>query len=321
MTNRKPVLIVTKEMPPRVAERAIQSFTLRMPGQLRLRDWLPTALPGAEAILCAPGLRFDAALIASLPETMRVIGTFSVGHDHIDVQAARSRGIAVVNTPDVVSQATAEFTMGLLLAAARRMGEAERLVRARGWHGWSPADFLSTEVSGKRLGIFGMGRIGRCLARIAQHGFGMQVHYFNRNRLPEAEEKGAIYHEDEGAFLAASQFLCLLAPGGAGTQGWLNAARLAALPRGAVVVNSARGSLVDDDALAGALRSGHVAAAGLDVFVREPAVPEIYLGLENVVLTPHIASATVETRDAMGNLALDGILAVLAGRRPGNLVG
>jgi lactate dehydrogenase-like 2-hydroxyacid dehydrogenase len=313
-------LLVTKTLPAAVAARAQADFDVRMPGEMALRDWLPGAAHDADAILCTPGFRFDQALIAALPESIRVIGTFSVGFEHIDVAAARARGIAIVNTPGVLSQATAEFTMLLILAAARRLGEGERLVRAQQWHGWTPASFLGTEVSGKRLGIFGMGRIGQHLARIARLGFGMEVHYHNRSRLEPLLENGAVYHADEASFLAASQVLCLLAPGGAATQAWLNEARIAALPPRAVVVNTARGTLVDDDALAGALRSGRVAAAGLDVFPREPLVPEVYLGLENVVLTPHIASATEETRDAMGHLALDGIAAVLAGRTPANLV-
>ena len=188
-------------------------------------------------------------------------------------------------------------------------------MRAGGWRGWTPGDFLGTDVSGKRLGIVGMGRIGQRLARIASAGFAMEVHYRNRNRLDPALEGGATYHGDDATFLAASQVLCLLAPGGPHTHGWLNADRLAALPTGAVVVNTARGTLVDDAALAAALRSGQVSAAGLDVFPREPDVPDAYLGLENVVLTPHIATATAETRDAMGFAVLDGVLAVLARAR------
>ena len=320
MTNPKPTLVLTRTLPDAIMRRAKSDYTLRMPGQLGVRDWLPTAVQGADAILCIPGVRLDAAVIGSLPHSVRVIGTFSVGTDHIDVGAARSRGIRVVNTPGVLSQATAEFTMALVLAAARRIGEAERAVRAGQWQNWVAAASLGQDVSGKRVGIFGMGRIGQRLARIARLGFGMKVHYRNRNRLAPELEDGAVFHADDAGFLAASQVLCLLAPGGAATSGWLNADRIAALPRRAIVVNTARGTLVDDAALAAALRSGHVAAAGLDVFPREPRVPEVYLGLENVVLTPHIATATEETRDAMGNTVLDGIDAVLAGREPGNIV-
>jgi lactate dehydrogenase-like 2-hydroxyacid dehydrogenase len=273
-----------------------------------------------DAILCTPADRVDAAIVAALPASIRVIGTFSVGHDHIDLAAAAARGIAVVNTPDVLSAATAEFTMMLLLVAARRAGEGERMVRGGRWTGFAAAGFLGTQVSGKRLGIFGMGRIGLTLARMAE-GFGMEVHYRNRRRLPDATTHGQHkhhYHEDDAAFLATCQFLAICAPSTPETRHWLNAARLSMLPRGAIVVNTARGPLVDDAALMAALRSRHVAAAGLDVFVAEPSVPEGYLALENVVLTPHIASATHETREAMGHLVLDGIEAVLAGRRPEN---
>ncbi len=319
MPTAKPTLLLTRGLPPSVVARAERDYTLCMPGKLGLRDCLETLTDGTAALVCIPGLRFDAAVIAKLPATLRVIGTYSVGTDHIDLAAARARGIAVVNTPGVLSQATAEFTMALVLAAARRIGEADRLVRAGEWHGWTPVDFLGVSVSGKRLGIFGMGRIGQRLAAIAQHGFGMEVHYHNRTRLPAALEAGAIFHADDASLLRASQILCLMAPGGASTDHWLNAARLAALPRGAIVVNTARGTLVDNAALVDALQSGQVAAAALDVFPREPAVPDAYLGLKNVVLTPHIATATHETRDAMGHLVLDGIDAVLAGRMPDNL--
>ena len=320
MTEPKPTLVLTRTLPDAVMRRAKTDYSLRMPGQLGVRDWLPTAVQGADAILCIPGVRLDAAVIGSLPHCMRVIGTFSVGTDHIDLEAARARGIKVVNTPGVLSQATAEFTMALVLAAARRIGEAERAVRAGRWQDWVGAAPLGQDVSGKRVGIFGMGRIGQRLSRIARLGFGMQVHYRNRNRLAPELEDGAVFHAEDTSFLAASQVLCLLAPGGAATSGWLNAARLATLPPRAIVVNTARGTLVDDAALGAALRSGHVAAAGLDVFPREPRVPEVYLGLENVVLTPHIATATEETRDAMGMAVLDGIDAVLAGREARNLV-
>ena len=321
MPDRHTLLLTVRKLPDEIARRAAATFDLRMPGELGLRAWLPAASQGAAAILCIPGFPFKADVIDALASTVRVIGTFSVGVDHIDLEAARGRGIAVVHTPNVVSRPTAEFTMLLILAAARRVGEAERLVRAGRWLGWTPADFLGTEVSGKRLGIFGMGRIGRELSRIAQGGFGMEVHYFNRTRLPDALEAGAVFHADEASFLAASQILCLLAPGSAETKLWLNAARLAALPHRAIVVNASRGTLVDDEALASALRQGRLAGAGLDVFPREPAIPEVYLDLENVVLTPHIATATVETRDAMGHLVLDGIEDVLAGRVPKHPVG
>ena len=310
-------LLTTRRLPPHLEDRVTKEYSLTRwdPRQ----QTLGVASQGQDALLCNPAMPLDADTIAALAPTIRVIGTFSVGFDHIDVAVAHARGIAVVNTPGVLSVATAEFTMLLLLAAARRAGEAERLLRAGRWLGPSPETFQGVEVTGKRLGIFGMGRIGQALARMAR-GFDMQVHYRNRRRLPEAMEAGAIYHESDDSFLAQAAFLAICAPASAETQGWLNAARIAALPRGAVVVNTARGSLVDDAALCAALRDGHVRAAGLDVFVREPAVPEAYLGLENVVLTPHIASATDEARAGMADSVLDGIAAVLAGRRPDNML-
>jgi len=261
----------------------------------------------------------DAETIAALPGSVRVIGTFSVGYDHIDVAAAKARGIRVCNTPDVLSVATAECAMLLILAAARRAGEGERLVRSGKWAGWAPTQLLGTQVSGRRLGIFGMGRIGREIARMAR-GFGMEIHYRDMTRLSPDLEQGAVFHDNDDSFLPICQVLSLNAPGGGGTRHWLDNGRIAKLPPGAVVVNAARGTLVDDTALIAALRSGHVAAAGLDVYNGEPALHPDYVTLENVVLLPHLGSATVETRDAMGRVVLAGIGAVLAGETPANLV-
>jgi lactate dehydrogenase-like 2-hydroxyacid dehydrogenase len=319
--SSKPVLAITRRLPQAVEARAASEFAARFnpDDHLMSAEEILRHAEGAAALLCAPGDRIDAALIGRLPPSLRVIGTFSVGFDHIDITACRERGIHVCNTPDVLSVATAELAMMLILMAARRAGEGERLVRAGRWTGWGPTQLLGTEVSGRRLGIFGMGRIGRELARIAR-GFEMEIHYRNRTRLPPELEAGAIYHEDDASFLAASEVLSLNAPGGEGTRFWLNAERIAALPRGAIVVNAARGSLVDDAALIAALRSGHLAAAGLDVYNDEPRLHPGYLALENVVLLPHLGSATTKTRDAMGHLALDGIAAVLRGETPPNLV-
>ncbi len=275
---------------------------------------------GPPRVLCAPGDKLDAATIAALPASVKVIGTFSVGYDHIDVAAAKARGLPVCNTPDVLSVATAECAMLLILAAARRAGEGERMIRANAWPGWAPTQLLGTQVSGRKLGVFGMGRIGRELARIGR-GFGMQVHYHDVARLPEDLEAGAVFHETDASFLPECEVLSLHAPGGEGTRHWLNAARIAQLPKGAVVANAARGTLINDAALIAALRSGQVAAAGLDVYDGEPKVNAGYLALENVVLLPHLGSATAETRDAMGALVLDGMAAVLAGDSPKNLVG
>jgi lactate dehydrogenase-like 2-hydroxyacid dehydrogenase len=314
----KPVLLITRRLPPAVEARAAQEFEARLNPDDTPRSGadILRLVQGADAVLCCPAEKLDAATIGALPATVKVLGTFSVG---FDLAACRVRNLPVVNTPDVLSVATAECCMLLILAASRRAGEGERLVRAGKWTGWAPTQLLGRQVSGRRLGIFGMGRIGRELARMAR-GFGMSVHYRDVARLPVELEDGAIWHEDDDSFLAASEVLSLNAPGGAATHNWLNAERIARLPHGAVVVNGARGSLVDDAALIAALQSGQVAFAGLDVYAGEPALNPGYLALENVVLLPHLGSATAETRDAMGHLVLDGIAAVLAGRQPPNLV-
>jgi lactate dehydrogenase-like 2-hydroxyacid dehydrogenase len=317
----KPVLLVTRRVPAAVEARAVRDYDARLNSEDVPRSGadIVRLAQGAAAILCCPAERLDAGTIAALPASVRVIATFSVGYDHVAVEAATARGIVVCNTPGVLSVATAETAMLLALAAARRAGEGERLVRSGGWHGWAPTQLMGAQVSGKRFGIFGMGRIGREVAMMAR-AFAMQVHYRDQARLPADLEQGATYHDTDESFLPICEVLSLHAPGGDDTRHWLNAERIALLPRGAVVVNAARGTLVDDAALIAALRSGQVAYAGLDVYNGEPRLNPGYLELENVVLLPHLGSATLETRNAMGFLALDAIDAVLAGRTPPNVV-
>ncbi len=311
----RPVLYITRRLPAAPEARARRDYEVRQNEQdvpVTAADILRNA-DGADAILCSPAEKLDAGTIAALPGSVKAIATFSVGFEHVDIAAAKKRGIPVGNTPDVLSVATAEIALLLMLAAARRAGEAERIVRAGQWAGWAPTQLIGTHVAGKRLGIFGMGRIGRELAKMAR-GLGMEVHYRNRSRLPDDLAAGAIYHEDEDSFLAASEVLSLHAPGGEGTRKWLNAERIAKLPKGVVIVNTARGTSVDDEALIAALKSGQVAAAGLDVYDGEPKLNPGYLALENVVLLPHLGSANMVTRDAMGFRALDNIDAALAGK-------
>lgn len=306
------MLLFTRQFIEPVMERARREHEVR---ELNLigpssPDVILANLEGVNAIFCNNADRFDAALINALPAQVKVIATCSVGLDHIDLESAKARGIVVCNTPGVLSNATAEVGLTLMLMAARRAGEGERLVRAHKWQGFSAAGGLGWDVYGKTLGIFGMGRIGQVLAKMAR-GLDMKVHYHNRTRLPPEQEEGAIYHQDERSFLGAIDFLSINAPGGASTYHWLNATRLAMLRPGAIVVNTGRGSVVEDEALIAALRSGHIAAAGLDVFENEPNINQGYYELENAVLLPHIGSATVETRTAMGFLALDGINQVI----------
>ena len=317
-TVPKHTVIVTIRLPEAVKAYAESLFDVRYDTTDVLRHG-PSDAAGAAGILTSTIERYDAAKIASLPNCVRVISTFSAGLDHIDMAAARARGIAVCSTPNVLSVATAETGMLLILMAARRAGEGERLLRAGQWKGWQPDLLIGVQLHGKRLGIFGMGSIGRHLARMAR-GFGMEIHYRNRSRLAVDLEEGAVWHDNDDSFLAACDVLSLNAPGGGATRHWLNADRIAKLPRGVVVVNTARGTLVDDGALISALRSGHVRYAGLDVFDGEPNFNPDYLALDNAVLTPHMGSSTLEAREAMGMAALDGIAAVLAGRKPWNLV-
>lgn len=309
----RPTLLQTRSLPAAVEARAARDYAIRRPhGPDRALDSaaLLRAAEGCDGILCAAGDGLDAAATAALPASVRIIATFSVGTDHIALDAARARGIAVTNTPDVLSVATAEIAMLLVLMCARRAGEAERLLRARQWAGWAPTQLMGVTLVGKRLGILGMGRIGRELARMAR-GMGMRIHYRNRARLAPAEEEGATFHATDDGFLAACDVLSMHIPGGEATRGWLDTARIAKLPRGAIVVNTGRGTTVDDAALCAALRSGHLRAAGLDVFAGEPAIFEGYHGAPNVTLLPHLGSATEETRDAMGLRCLDSLDALL----------
>jgi lactate dehydrogenase-like 2-hydroxyacid dehydrogenase len=311
---QSPVLI-TRQMPPNVAERAERSFAVKRFDRdvVRPMSEIIEAAQGQSAIICCSSEQFTAEALAQLPESVRIISTFSVGYEHIDVPAARERGITVTNTPDVLTDATADITVLCMLGAARRAYEGQRLVRAGQWVGWNTTMLLGTHMSGKRLGIYGMGRIGQAVARRAK-GFGMEVHYHNRSRVAPELEFGATYQEDVDQFLSVSQFLAINAPLTPQTAGFLNAENIAKLPDGAVVVNTARGGLVDDDALLEALASGKVSAAGLDVFNGEPKLNERYLERDNAYLLPHLGSATVETRDAMGFCCLDNVDAFFAGR-------
>ena len=284
-----------------------------------MKTTIPTALrksprlaASADALLVSAVDPIPADLIRSLPDSVRMIATFSVGTDHIDLAAAKARGIAVSNTPGVLTDATADIAFLLLLGAARRASEGERLIREGRWEGWAPTQLVGVHVTGKRLAILGMGRIGQAVARRAR-GFDMEIHYHNRRRLPADEESGAIYHADADDLLSVADFLSIHSPATPETHHWLNAERIARLPDRAVVINTARGSVVDDEALIAALRSGKLAAAGLDVFENEPRLHPGYASLPNTFLLPHLGSATDRTRDAMGFTALDNLDAFFAG--------
>jgi lactate dehydrogenase-like 2-hydroxyacid dehydrogenase len=273
----------------------------------------------ADAMIPCHSERLSAEVVARLDPRLKIVANHSVGTDHCDLPALRARGIAVTNTPGVLSDATAELAMMLMLGAARHAVTGDRIVRSGAWDSWSPAFLVGKQVTGARLGIVGMGGVGRALARKAR-GFDMEIHYHNRRRLAPGDEAGAIFHEDLDSLLAVSDFLSLHCPATPETLGLMNADRLAMLPEGAILVNAARGSLVDEAALLAAIESGHLAGAGLDCFAIEPGGNPAFAGRENIVMMPHVGSATVRTRDAMGFKALDNLDAFFAGRTPPDLL-
>ena len=308
-------ILVTRRLPPNVGARLARDYraTLNADDSIYSSAEIVAAAEGHDGILCCSTEMFSADVISALPESVGILATFSVGYEHIDIPAAQIRGLKVTNTPDVLTDATADIAMLCLLAAARRGAEGDRLVRADQWKGWYTTMMLGTHVSGKRLSVLGMGRIGRAVAQRGR-GFGMSIHYHNRSRLSDELEQGATFHDTPQSLLAVSDFLSINAPSSPETRKFLNAERIALLPDGAVVANTARGNMVDDDALIAALRSGKVAAAGLDVFDGEPNIHPGYRLLDNVFLLPHLGSATHETRDAMGFCCLDNFDAFFSGK-------
>ena len=309
-------VLVARRVTEAVAERARQRFGAIVTDHDMTADEALgiVAEQGLAAVVTGGKVRITAEHAAKLPPSLKIVANTSVGHDHMASEAVKAAGVVVTNTPDVLTDCTADLAFMLLLNACRRGHEYEAIMRA-GWRkGYGFPDNLGLQVSGKMLGIIGMGRIGQAMAQRAR-GFGMTVLYHNRRRLPAELEAGAVYFGDLDEMLPRCDILSLHLPGGeAGTL--MTAEAFARLPRGAVFVNTARGSLVDEDALIEALKSGQLFAAGLDVFRKEPDFDTRFAELPNVFLTPHVASATVETRNAMGFKALDNVAAVLSGRPP-----
>lgn len=281
-------------------------------------DAMVRAARDAEVLFLTATETLSASTLAQLP-ALRVAATLSVGYDHIDLDAAAAAGVRVLNTPDVLSEACAEVAMMLLLNACRRGHEADQLVRSGAWRGWAPTQLLGMGLPGRTLGIFGMGRIGREIAQRAR-GFGLRIAYHNRHRLAPELELGADFEPALEGLLRRSDILMIAAPGAPALRGVFDAQRFALMRPGSVVVNISRGDLVNDEALIAALRGGHLRAAGLDVFANEPQIHPGYRTLGNVFLSPHLGSATVETRDAMGWLLIEGIEALVRGETPTNLL-
>ncbi len=320
MSTNKPVLVVTTHFMGEIEARIDRDYEARRSPHEKpfTHDELIEASSGADALFITPHDRLDSDFFKRVSASVKVIATYSVGIDHIDMQAAANRKIAIAYTPGINSDATADIAMLLLLGASRRAFEGQEMVRTGTWTPASPV-LLGWQLTGKVLGIFGMGRVGQAVAQRAR-GFGMTIHYSNPTRLPAALEKDAVFHSSPPDLLRVSEFLTLHAPETPETRHFINSKTIELLPRGAILINTARGGLVVDEDLIAALKSGRVAAAGLDVFEGEPKLHPGYAALKNTFLLPHMGSATVETRFAMGMLALDNIDAVLAGKPAPSLV-
>lgn len=315
----KPRVIVTRRLLPEIEARMAELFdvALNADDTPMSRDAIVTAMRDCDVLVPTVTDRIDDAMIAQAGPRLGLFANFGAGVDHIDLAAARARKIVVTNTPSVFTDDTADMTMALIISVPRRLPEASRMLLAGDWRGWGPSNFLGSSLGGKRLAIIGMGRIGQAVAHRAR-GFGLEVVYHNRHRLPPAIENmlGARYEADLDTLIAEADIVTLHCPASAGTHHLLSAARIAAMKPGACVINTARGEIVDEDALIAALESGRLAGAGLDVFAREPAVDPRLIALPNVILTPHIGSATVEGRGAAGLRLIANIQFWIDGHRP-----
>ncbi len=319
MTSRKPLVFVTRKLPDVIETRMMELFQTRLNlddhpmGQAELIEAAKTA----HVLVPTVTDRIDSGVLSQAGPDLRLIASFGTGVDHIDLATARSRGITVTNTPGVLTEDTADMTMALILAVPRRLTEGERLVRAGGWSGWSPTFMLGNRIWGKRLGIIGMGRIGTAVARRAR-GFGLSIHYHNRRRVDPAleAELEATYWESLDQMLAHMDIVSVNCPHTPATYHLLSARRLKLLRPHAYVVNTARGEVIDENALARMLISREIRGAGLDVYENEPSINPKLLQLENVVLLPHMGSATMEGRVDMGEKVIINIKTFVDGHAP-----
>ena len=313
----KPVIWISRTLSAATLERARRDYDV---------IWDAADAPGSAKDIIAMSAKvdgmipchsehFSADVVANLDPRLKIVANHSVGVDHCDLPALKAKSIIVTNTPGVLSDATAELAVMLMLGAARHAVAGDRFVRSGEWDFWSPALLVGKQVTGARLGIIGMGAVGRAFAR-KMRGFDMKIHYHNRNRLSPEDEAGAVYHENLNDLLAVSDFLSLHCPATPETIGLMNAARLARLPKGCVIVNTARGNLIDEAALLNAFETQHIGAAGLDCFVSEPGGNPDFARHENIMMMPHVGSATGKTRDAMGFKALDNLDAFFRGDIP-----
>lgn len=316
----RPALVVTRRLPAPVEQQLQREFNARLNGDDHpfTSAELQEALCGADAVLPTVSDRVTADVLGVEPLRARILANFGVGYNHIDVVAAQARGLVVTNTPDVLTDDTADDAILLMLMVARRAGEGERHVRAGAWTGWRPTHMLGTRVSGKTLGLVGMGRIAKAVAKRAHDGFGMRVIFHDPYPPPPdvVRALGAEQKRDLEEVVREADFVSLHCPATPETRHLINAQRLAVMQSSAFLINTARGDIVDEEALVAALRQHRIAGAALDVFEREPRVHPDLLTMENVVLLPHLGSATRETRVAMGMRALENLRAFFAGEAP-----
>ena len=319
MPQSKPRVVVTRKLPDSIETRMMELFDVR----LNLTDEVMSKVDLVDAVKTADVLvptvtdRIDAPILSQAGNSLKLVANYGTGVDHIDLAIARERGIIVTNTPDVLTEDTADMTMGLILAVSRRLTEGERRLRSGDWHGWSPTSMLGHRIYGKRLGIVGMGRIGQALARRAR-GFGLSIHYHNRHKLhAEVEQElEATYWESLDQMLARMDVISVNCPHTPATYHLLSARRLKLLQMHAVIVNTSRGEVIDENALTRMLVAGDIGGAGLDVFEHEPAVNPKLLALDNVVPLPHMGSATFEGRIDMGEKVLINIRTFMDGHNP-----
>ncbi len=319
MPRTRPVVIVTRKLPDAIETRMMELFQARLNSddQPLAKAGLIEAVKNCDVLVPTVTDRIDSSVLAHAGERLRLIANYGTGVDNIDVEAAYKRGITVTNTPGVLTEDTADMTMALILAVSRRLAEGERLARSGEWSGWSPTSMLGHRIWGKRLGIVGMGRIGSAVARRAK-GFGLAVHYHNRRRVHESveQELEATYWESLDQMLARMDIISVNCPHTPASFHLLSARRLALLPPHSIIVNTSRGEVVDEQALTRLLRERTIAGAGLDVFEHEPAINAKLRQLENVVLLPHMGSATIEGRIDMGEKVIINIKTFSDGHRP-----
>ena len=316
----KPKVVITRKLPAAAEERAKKLFDVALNANDAPLEAaaLARAMREADGLLPCVADKITAELLATPGRKARIVANYGVGYNNIDVLAAKANGVVVTNTPDVLTEDTADLALTLMLATARRAGEGERELRSGKWTGWRPTHMLATQVHGKTLGLIGIGRIGRAVARRAHLGFGMKIIYHDPYPLSEADAQalGAVRKDSIEAVLNASDFVSLHCPATPETKHLMNAARFAQMRKGSILINTARGDVVNENDLIAALAVGTIGGAGLDVFEKEPSVPAALVAMENVVLLPHLGSATTETRVAMGMRAIDNLEAFFGGTAP-----